>query len=251
MTTTANVAPTLQQRLGVVTPAEIPEWISLFLYGEPGVGKTYFTGTAQDYEATSPMLLIDIEGGTTTLRKRKDLEIVEVRSMKKLTDIQNTLYRENDLSYRCVALDNMSELQALDMMVIMEEAYSRNPDKVDKDVPSPREWGKSREHLRKIARAFRDLPCHTIFTAHVHEKVEEGQPTRYYPGFGGKARIDVPGFCDVVGFMTVEHTGKETRRRIQFVGSRRVLAKDRFHALGESVVNPTVPLIWEKLYSDE
>jgi len=229
----------------------MPEWISMFIYGEPGVGKTYLFGTAQDYEATSPMLLIDIEGGTTTLRKRKDLEIVPVRSMKKLVEIQNTLYRENELSYRCVALDNMSELQSLDMQVIMQEAYGRNPDKVDIDVPSPREWGKSREHLRAITRSFRDLPCHVLFSAHVHEKIEEGQPTRYYPGFGGKARVDLPGFCDIVGLMTVEHSGNETKRRIQFVGSRRVLAKDRFDALGETVVNPSIPSLWEKLYEGE
>jgi phage nucleotide-binding protein len=229
----------------------MPEWVSFFLYGEPGVGKTHFVGTANDYEATSPMLLLDIEGGTTTLRKRTDLDVVKVRSIEKLTEVQNMLYRENELSYRCIALDNMTELQALDMQVIMQLAYDRNPDKVDKDVPSPREWGKSREHLRKITRAFRDLPAHIIFTAHVHEKVEEGQPTRYYPGFGGKARVDVPGFCDVVGFMTVDHTGREVVRRIQFTGSRRVLAKDRFTALGDSVVNPSVPLVWEKLYQQE
>ena len=228
----------------------MPDWVSLFIYGEPGVGKTYLVGSAQDHEQTSPLLLLDIEGGTTTLRKRSDIDVVTVRSMKKLQEVQNSLYRENDLSYKCVALDNMSELQALDMLLIMNEAYGRNPDKVDRDVPSPREWGKSREHLRLITRAFRDLPCHTIFTAHVHEKVEEGMPTRYYPGFGGKARIDLPGFCDIVGYMSVEHTGKETLRRIQFVGSRRVLAKDRFSSLGDSVVNPSVPLIWEKLYGE-
>lgn len=228
----------------------MPDWISFFVYGEPGVGKTFLCGTAQDYEATSPALLLDIEGGTTTIRKRTDLDIVSVRSMKKLTEVQNMLYRENDLSYKCVILDNMSELQALDMALIMYEAYQRNPDKVDRDVPSPREWGKSREHLRAITRAFRDLPCHVIFTAHVHEKVEEGQPTRYYPGFGGKARIDVPGFCDVVGYMSVEHTGQGTLRRIQFVGSRRVLAKDRFNTLGDSVTNPSIPLLWEKLYNE-
>lgn len=241
----------LREKLGVRTPQEIPEWVSFFLYGEPGVGKTYFAGTANDHEATSPALYLDVEGGVTTLRKRNDLEVIPVRSMKKLVEVQNDLYGAIELPYKCVIIDNMSELQSLDMGVIMQEAYNRNPDKVDIDVPSPREWGKSREHMRKITRAFRDLPCHVIFTAHVHEKVEEGQPTKYYPGFGGKARSDVPGLCDIVGLMTVEHTGNETRRRIQFVGSRRVLAKDRFQALGDSIINPSVPLIWEKLYNQE
>src|SRR5262245_41956212 len=101
----------------------MPDWVSLFIYGEPGVGKTWFVGTAQDHEATSPMLLLDIEGGTTTLRKRKDLDVIPVRSMQKLVEVQNMLYRENELSWKCIALDNMSELQGLDMRVIMKEAY--------------------------------------------------------------------------------------------------------------------------------
>jgi phage nucleotide-binding protein len=252
---TSNVAPVgnvvpIREKLGVQKVEDMPDWVSMFIYGEPGVGKTWLVGTAQDHEATSPMLLLDIEGGTTTLRRRKDLDVIPVRNIEKLVEVRNMLWRENDLSWKCIALDNMSELQALDMQAIMNEAYNRNPDKVDKDVPSPREWGKSREHLRAITRAFRDLPCHTIMTAHVNIREEEGQPTRFYPGFGGRARQDVPGFCDIVGYMTVEHGTTGPQRRIQFVGSRRVLAKDRFTKLGDTVVNPTIPLLWEKLYDE-
>jgi phage nucleotide-binding protein len=222
--------------------------MNMLIYGDPGVGKTRLISTAQDHESTSPLLLVDIEGGTKTIRNRNDIEVAKIRSMSELIKLQNELYKEGDnLPFKTIALDNMSELQALDIKAIMKEAYSKNPDKVDIDVPSQREWGKTREHLRAITRSFRDLPCHTIMTAHVVTEKNEGQPDRYFPGFGGKAKTDVPGFMDIVGFMTVDMKQREAIRRLQFVGTRAVLAKDRTDALGAVVDNASIPLLWEKI----
>jgi phage nucleotide-binding protein len=238
----------------VTTPDQLVQWMNMFIYGDPGVGKTRLVATAQDHEETAPLLIVDIEGGQTTNRKRTDIEVVEIRSLQQLQNLQQELYKEgDDLSetYRTVALDNLSELQSLDMKLIMAQAKAtaRDPDKVDIDVPSQREWGKSREHMRAIVRSFRDLPCHTIMTAHTVTEKNEGQPDRYFPGFGGRSKTDVPGFMDIVGYMTVDMKGPEPVRRIQFGGTRRVLAKDRTDTLGITIENPTIPLIWEKIHA--
>jgi hypothetical protein len=134
---------------------------------------------------------------------------------------------------------------------IMKEAYAKNPDRVDIDVPDQRAWGKSREHMRKITRAFRDLPCHVIFTSHVYTQSEEGQPTKYLPAFSGKLRAEIPGFMDIVGYLYVEVQGNEQTRRLQFAQSRRIIAKDRTAALGDYIDNPTIPQMWSLIHDSQ
>jgi hypothetical protein len=154
--------------------------------------------------------------------------------------------------YKTVAIDSLSELADLDMKDIMKDAYSRNPDKVDKDVPSQREWGKARAHMRTIVRAFRDLPCHVVYTASVATLQEEGQPTKYFPGLSGKLRTEIPGFMDIVGYLTAESDQGVVVRKLQVQGTRRVVAKDRTSSLAPEsgiIENPTLPDMWSLIHS--
>jgi phage nucleotide-binding protein len=239
---------TIREDLQVKPPSEVVDWINALIYGEPGAGKTYLTGTADDSSFTRPVLILDVEGGLVTIRHRSDIDVVSVRSMKEITDIGNQLYHsiENgELYYKTVGIDSLSELTDLDMKTIMKDAYSRNPDKVDKDVPSPREWGKARAHMRAIVRHFRDLPCNVIFTAQDFLLQEEGQPSKHMPGFAGKLRTELPGFMDIVGYLYPERKEGEIVRKLQVTGTRRVIAKDRTDALGDMLENATIPQIWD------
>lgn len=237
----------LREALQVKAPSEVVDWLNILIYADPGVGKTFQIGTCADDPRLFPVLLFDCEGGTTTIR-HKDIDVVSVRSIPELEAQYNKLYhsiRDGKLGYRTVAIDTVTELADLDMRFIMKEAYGRNPDKVNVDVPSPREWGINRSHIRKIVRAFRDLPAHTIFTAHVGVEHEENMPPKYYPGFAGKLRQEVPGFCDIVGYMSNDSTTGILERRVQFQGTRRVVAKDRTATLGEMVKDPSMPKLWD------
>jgi phage nucleotide-binding protein len=227
------------------------EWLNLLLYGPPGVGKTHECGTAEESPLTSPVLFLDVEGGVTTIRRRKKIDVVPIRSVDELMSNYNKLYasiKDGKIYYKTVIVDSLSELADLDMRDIMEKAYNQNPDKVNKHVPSQREWGIARGHVRAIVRAFRDLPCNVIFTAHEGFLQEEGMPTRYFPAFSGKLRQEVPGFMDIVGYMSAENKGGEIERKIQFVGTRRVVAKDRTDSLGDVMINATIPQMWELIH---
>jgi phage nucleotide-binding protein len=248
-------ASELREKLQVQPPSEIVEWLNLLVYGDPGSGKTFLSGTSADDKATSPVLLLDVEGGVTTLRHRKDVDVIRVRSNKDVEKAYNVLVTSVDgkgaLYYKMVVIDSLSELATLDMGDIMREAYARNPDKVDVDVPSQREWGKSREHMRKIVRAFRDLSCHTLFTSHVYTQIEEGQPNKNLPAFSGKLRSEIPGFMDIVGYLYVKEEGNDLIRKLQFAPTRRITAKDRTAALGDVIDNPTIPQIWKLIHESQ
>ena len=165
----------LKERIGATSPTGQVEWMNDIFYGEPGAGKTHLFGTCEDDESFLPALLIDIDGGTDTLRHRTKIDISPpIRSMTDLQALYKEVAAEPDY-YKAIGIDNLTELQKLDMNEIMLEAKrtASNPDNVNIYVPSQREWGICQEHMRIIIRAFRDLPCHTICLAHIEDKQDQ------------------------------------------------------------------------------
>lgn len=243
-----------------VQPPDVIEWLNELDYGDAGVGKTWKLGTAADHPSTSPVLIFDVEGGLTTIRHRAEIDTVPVRSLTEIKKHYNKIYHsikidpitnKPNIYWKTIGVDSLSELANLAMKDIMKVAYDRNPDKVDINVPSPREWGICREQIRDIVRAFRDLPCNVIYTAGVGTLQEEGQPTKYFPGFAGKLQKDVPGFMDIVGYMYNENVGETIVRKIQFQSTRKIVAKDRTSTLGGMLENPTVPMMWDLIHDNQ
>jgi phage nucleotide-binding protein len=250
MATAVAAKNELREALQVKPPHEVVDWINALIYGEAGAGKTFLLGTADDDKRMKPMLIVDVEGGLTTIKHRSEVDVVTVRTMKEVENLYNKLYHSIDkggIYYKTVGIDSLTELADLDMRTVMKEAYQRLPDKVDIDVPSPREWGKVRNHIRLIVRAFRDLPCHVVYTAHIGVLAEDGQPTKYFPGFAGKLGREIPGFMDVVGYLYTDTKEGVVNRYLQVVGSRRVVAKDRTSTLGDVIENPTLPSMWDAI----
>lgn len=251
-TAVAEVVPDLRETLQVVPPSESVEWLNFLIFGDPGAGKTYLAGTAEDDERTSPVLFLDVEGGIATIRHRAGIDVVRVRSLKQLETIYNHLYHsieDGRIYYKTVVIDSLTELTDVDMRAIMKDAKQKNPDKVDIDVPSQREWGKARSHMRTITRAFRDLPCNVIMTAQVATLQEEGQPTKFFPGFAGKLRTEIPGFMDIVGYLYPENQQGVIVRKLQVAGTRRVVAKDRTSALGDTLENTSIPEMFDLIHN--
>lgn len=251
--TNSKVTPidraSIRDSIGVVPPDEISDYLSIFVYGPPGVGKTVLAGTSDDSPNTSPVIVADIEGGTRSIRKRKGIDVKPIRSTEDLVELHRQLLTENEGYYKTCVIDSLTELQKLDMVGIMRELVSRRPD-LDVDVPSQREWGKSIEHMRRIVRGFRDLPMNTIFTAHSIAEKDNNNNVTYMPSLPGKLKMEISGFVDVVGYMTVAVEDGVTVRRIQFAQTQKVIAKDRTASLGDIVDNPTIPMLWELMHNN-
>lgn len=257
---TQTLPPTLRELIGAFEPDGSVPWLNMLLYGEPSAGKTFFYGSATQWpEEFLPGLLVDIDGGWDTIRHKKGIDITPpIRTLSQIENLYEKLaanYSKGDHHYKSICLDNVTELQKMDMNEVMAEAKlnANNPDKIDIYVPSPREWGKNGERMRKTIRAFRDLPCHTICMAHFNTQEDKMlKIDRIWPGMPGQMRHEILGFFSVGGYITVYDEGGETKRQIQFKKTKKVQARCRFVDENDIPVlpdvmidNPTLPQVWK------
>lgn len=231
--------------LEVTSLAEQEPFFKILLYGEPGVGKTVLAATADNVPEMRPVLFIDMEGGTASIRENHpEIQTVRIRSWDEMYKVYEALY-DTDHGFKTVIIDSLSEIQKFNMIEIMKDASEINP-KQHEDVPSPREWGINLSQMRKFVRGFRDLRCNIIFTAHEMLIVDETTgKSSVKPSFSGKLANEIAGFLDEVFYMYVSRKDKELKRVILTGKTERIVAKDRSGKLDLTIENPTMGKIFE------
>lgn len=222
--------------------------LNMLVYGESGVGKTVLAGSADAVPAMRSVLIIDVEGGTFSLRKyHPDVHVVRVKTWNELQELYNVLF-SGDHSYQTVVLDSITEIQKFSMTQIMIDLVKSEPAR-DPDIPSIREWGKNIEQMRRLIRAFRDLPINTIFTALMREDKDNktGTVTRK-PMLSGKLASEVAAFLDIVTYLyvrNIERDGEMQRTRLLLTGATdTTIAKDRSGSLPLTLTEPTMKEIY-------
>jgi phage nucleotide-binding protein len=226
-------------------------FLNIFIYGKPGVGKTYLAATAEDCEEMLPILLLDVDSGTLTIKDRS----MDVTKIMKFSDIDRALtYLENNNNvYKTVILDTFSEIQRLSLRAVMADVVRKKPDR-DPDWPAQQDWGKSTEQLRNIVRRFRDLPMHVIITCHEKEEKEETGAVTVKPMLPGKLADEIPSFFDIVGRLYTKTTKTGTdltvTRLLRVQPDAKIIAKDRSDKLGVELEDPRISDILDALYGE-
>jgi len=231
--------------LPVVKVTDAPVVFNFLVYGESGAGKTTLAGSADDVPEMRRVLILDIEGGTLSLRSRyPNVDSVRIKSWVDMQNVYNELYLDNH-GYNTVVLDSLTEIQKMSMDEIMRKLVKEHEDR-DADVPGIREWNINIEQTRKFVRLFRDLPINTIFTAlSKTDKNPRNGTTRTKPYLSGKVADEVAGFLDIVSYLYTKEVDGEQRRMLLCGATQDNVAKDRTDRLEQVIQQPTMSTIWK------
>lgn len=251
MTVLEDISKLTEQTVGGLVVESVTDsgdnGYNLLVYGETGVGKTVLAGSASVVPEMSPVLHLDIEGGTLSLRRRyPEVKRIRIKEFSVLQGVYDDLYVNNP--YRTIIVDSLSELQRFSMDKIMADvvAEGKRADQ-DPDTPAQRDWGKNQNQIRFFVRAFRDLPCNVIFTAHAQTTQEKRTGMwKTKPSLPGKLANEIAGFLDEVYFMYIKRVklpGSDEFRDERLLLTRATedtVAKTRLDTLPIVVTNPTM-----------
>lgn len=211
-------------------PGQIP--LNLLVYGDSGVGKTTLLRTAP-----GPVLVADMEGGTLPLSGSK-VGIVHVTKIEELRELFSQLKGEK-VECATLALDSITEMYK----IIMDSVIKDNPNisRAYGDQPAMSDYGRATELMRRLIRAFRDLPINIVLTALAQDQKDEtdGTITRL-PNLPGKLAYEIAGYMDVVAYMGIKkEDGEGIKRMVLVQPTGKIIAKDRSGKL-EQIVDPDI-----------
>lgn len=187
--------------------------VKLLVYGQAGAGKTTLIKTLPD------PVIISAESGLLSL-SGVDIPYITVSSLDDLRDVMTWITSSAEAQrFRSIALDSISEIA--DVVLAEEKTASKD---------GRAAYGNMGDRMRKIIRAFRDLPDKNVyFSAKLDRAQDEQGMMLYGPYMPGKTMMqDMPFFFDeVLALRIVKDKDGNSRRALMCQADGLWTAKDR------------------------
>lgn len=216
------------------------------VFSPAGHGKTHFLGTAQEDQRTSPMLLLDFEGGHETLAGL-DIDIIEVRDWRDYNEAYELLTDKNT-KYKSVGIDSASETH---IWALLSRIAEQGPRRKEPDLIELGDYGVASTQLRRLLREFRDLPMHVFFTAGAKEVDERGVGRIKIPSMAGQMAEEVVHIMSIVGYLAHAVNDEGELERILVLqntpGFRTKVRAPWGVVAPDEIINPTIPKLLDEL----
>ena len=224
---------------------------SILVYGPPKKGKTVFAASIVDVPGFERVLLVDVEGGSSSVSAwYPEIDIIETPTAKEFQRVLEALLNgelvepESGLPYQAVIIDSLDKAQERQL-----EIYSQDP-KSAKDGFF--KWAAIKTWTEKMGDYLHMAKFLTIFVAHQDdEKGEDGVVTTTVL-LNGKSRFTFPSVPDIIGHfgaIRVDEDGvKSLRRVVDFALSDRLITGQRYaDRLNGKVLDPTMEKVFRAI----
>ncbi len=168
------------------------------VFSPAGHGKTHLLGTAEDDERTSPMLLLDFEGGLESL-SGLNIDTAPIRGWDDYNEAFEVL-SDPDTKYKSVGIDSASETH---IWAILTRLAEQSAKRSDKDLVELGDYGAVSTQMRRLLREFRDLPMHVFYTATTKEIEERGVGKVKVPAMAGQLADEIVALMSIVGYLAL------------------------------------------------
>lgn len=231
-----------------ITKPDAAAHLKLLLFSPPGHGKTGFLGTMEDDPRTSPALILDFEGGVTTLVGR-DIDIATVRDWTDFNEAY-ALLSDPDTEYKAVGVDSISETQTGGLLKLLEERSPEGKRPTD-DTLTQGDWGTILVQMRRFVRHFKDLPMTVAMTALAGEDLDKVEGRVKVPLLQGSFQNEAPGIFDVVAYLAKSETDEGEAERLMLLHGHpgfRVKARAPMGvSVPQDIVDPTMTKLLDAL----
>lgn len=245
----------LQLKVAPNKVASAREPLRAVIYGDPGVGKTTLA-----ISFPRPFIINTNRGLEGDAVEGRD-DLVEHKPSG-FKDLEGIYYYIKDHSeeFDTIVFDSLDSLVRLLLNEVVDDGDPIGDYDVDK-VPAQRDYLSTQKQVERILDDFRRLGKHIVLTGGVRQPQKDGAPVgkRRIEASDGVAKV-VHDWASLVGelvAMKLDDEGKPsptgTRRRVLFIdpSSEKRECKARWARLLPHVLDPTFPVIWDKITTKE
>lgn len=172
--------------------------LRILVYGDTGVGKTYFASTFPN-----PVFLMNGRNGDFTLRGKTGVKLWQIETDDDMAEAIARL--QVSKQFDTVVLDTVTYHADAAMETL---SGSENKKRVtEMNQMQQRDWGKlSMYFTQSLQPTLHKLPMHVVYVAMTNRTYErdrsgESKLTKVEPAIPGSSRERLPGKCDIVGYM--------------------------------------------------
>jgi hypothetical protein len=215
--------------------------LKIYLYGESGVGKTFFLSTAP-----KPLFVLDVDEGIRTIRGVPGVTSESFSIPKDRTDIsviQRLIERVNELNVKCpyatVALDSSTYLATLiqNRIITIADRWSAVSPTSKDSAMRVQDWQSLAYDMQEIFDGLLSLPANVIVTGHNRISIDKDTKSVLYlvmSHSGQSFPQSAPGRFDEIYRLFVKPKRKgDNVRLIQTQSDGKWLAKSRINRWNE------------------
>jgi len=228
-------------------------FLRMLVWGPPGAGKTYFVSSAQEVPAMQPVLFLNIDRGTMSIRKKQGITIVDIPSTPQADGWVEFKQMVNYLlmtehPYNTIIIDSLDGLHKLIQDTIIKEDAVKHVGR-DMDLASINDWYRGMNRFVKVMDLLKRGNFNLLCTCAQQMKVSEQTGLRFLKlDLPANLADTIPGVFDVVGHLRGELVGDKITRYLQTADTPTITAaKDRGLINKPVMQDALLPQVWRAI----